>query len=188
MPVLRYVPAYPTDLMVAGEQLRSAAVSAPAPQTLVADDWVPGLVSPLVEDEGSYGALVGGYPVPTREVLCDPTVGMCSNANAVISTPCGALVPFMGGRALLNPFSQSTARFSITGSTVDSTDTQRSDCRVLVYRTPTGAFVGETVSDGGASWTMPVPDNNGPFMGVATYVAGGLAGATVTDLQVDHVG
>ena len=174
MPVINMVPQDLTDLVIQGEQMRAAAVVAP-------------VSGPLVAGAQSYAPMVGSDPVQPIEVLRSPFDQTMVASNAVISTPCGALVPLDIGRHVLEDFVQSAERFAVTSVTRDSAGTPLAGCRVLMLEqgqlAVTGSpVVGETISDGSGNYTINVPGRTG-YQAIA-YKAGSpdVAGISVVPL------
>jgi hypothetical protein len=73
--------------------------------------------------------------------------------------------------------------FSLTGRTLDSTSAALPGCRVEGFTTGSDIYIGDTVSDGSANYTLPVGFNSGTFYLVA-YLPGApdVAGTTVNTL------
>lgn len=200
MPVLRLLPADPTDLVLQGEQLRVAAMSlavawpvAMVPVVRGDQSGVPAFSLPVVEGQQTFGAMVGGEEVPTVEVLRSPFDGTMVAANAGIATPCGAWIPTRGAGVLINPFVQSSERFAFVGTTRDNTGAALGACRVVAFETGrmtndnVQAEVGETVSDGSGAYTLPVALNTAHQL--TAYKAGspdvaGISANTVTPTAI----
>ncbi len=179
MPVIRYVPPDPTDLVLQGEQMRIPPAfpgwhAAPAPfgPLLPGCDAEPdlGMAEPdLVAGEQLLLTMVAGdgmgYPVPTVQVPRGQADGSLLRANALIATPCGALINTPLGLHLMNAFVQSAQRWALTGVTRDSTGAALGNCAVVVMETGRIAVDGApvdamTVSDESGNYAVDLPNNN----------------------------
>lgn len=191
--VIRDIPSDPSMPVIAGEQMRAAAMAggvhagaAPEMGSLVmgganmrnVDAW------PIVSGERGYAPMIGGQPVPRSDVLRDPYAGTMIAANAVIATPCGAIYPMERGGILLPLQNAGSQRWAVSGVTRDNAGAALGNCRVIVMDVgqqfvggPT--IVGETVSDGGGNYSVSVPLNTA-YQAIA-YRPGSpdVAGATV---------
>lgn len=216
MPVIWDKLKDPTDLVIQGEQFRVAAIgSAIGSQWPMIDnppEYLPLSPQVLVAGEQNILNMTGSYPVPPREILGDPFSDTLVRNNAMISTPCGALIPIPIGLRLFDSFVESTARFTLTGVTRDSAGTALGNCRVVVHETgrlavsnpppiqfysagnpnpatwgSTASMVGETISDGSGNYSVPVPMNTA--YQATGYKAGSpdVAGITRNDITPSQV-
>jgi len=171
VPVIRELPRDPTDLVIQGEQAVTAALASPVGQ--VFGPVLPFLLidtisqqTPLVEDEDTdyYIKFLGDTVLYQTVDKLMSDVGLVRN-NACISTPCGALVPFERGRAVITNLSvQATDQFTITGTTMDRTGAALANCFVSVEETarqniPGLDVVAQTTSDGSGAFSVTVPMN-----------------------------
>lgn len=172
MPVIRQLPDDPFDLVLQGDQLRAAALFAgvhagavPACLARLTNGAAePYRVGVVVAGEQTYAPMVGGFPVPNVEILRGQGDGSMISANALISTPCGALIVVPLGLRLMEIDLGSAVRWLITGMTRDSTGAALGACRVVVLEVgrvqKDGApVVAETISDGGGNYSVEVPLN-----------------------------
>lgn len=198
MPVIRYVPPDPTDLVLQGAQLTLPpafpgwhAPAAPFGPLLPGSDAEPdlGMAEPdLVAGEQLLLTMVAGdgmgYPVATVGArLTGQADGSLLRANALIATPCGALINTPLGLHLMNAFVQSAQRWALTGVTRDSTGAALGNCAVVVMETGRinvgGAAVDAmTTSDGSGNYSVELP-NNGAHSAFA-YLVGSPNRAGVT--------
>lgn len=171
MPVLRERPQDPTDLVIAGELMRSVAVTLPVDPT-----W------PLTEDLESYAPMNASDPVDSVSSWV-PEFAL-PRANAGVATPCGAFIPRdVGSTLMLRQFVQSSQQWRIVGVTYDSADVALAACRVLAFdigQLMVGgpALVAETVSDGSGNFTLVVPLNTNYWL--AAYKPGSPDAGGVT--------
>jgi hypothetical protein len=201
MPVITVVPQDITDYVLQGEEMRVSAIAAGV-------HWAPSpnAMTPVLSDtsepsRSTAPVVVAGeqtYPpmapdaAPPREVLRSPFAGSMVGSNAQISTPCGALYPLDIGNHLMTAFAQSSARWTLTGVTRDSTGAALGSCRVVVSETARIAvgqtpIVVETISDGSGNYSVAVPLNT--LYQVVAYKTGspdvaGVSLQTLTPAQV----
>lgn len=190
MPVIWDKLKDPTDLVIQGESMRSnAMVSSVNAAWPMIDSTLSDLaLDPVVvAGEQSWHPTTGTYPVPPKEILPNPFSGTLISANAVISTPCGALIPFAIGLRLFDTFTESTTRFALSGVTKDSTGAALGSCRVVVFETGRmnvgGApVVSETTSDGSGNYSVQTATNSAHH--AIAYKPGSpdVAGITVNTL------
>lgn len=203
MPVIRDIAVDPTDIVLQGEQFRSTAVASP-----VATGWFGGIALPDVEYDRMSAATnpliavdqalmsMGGKASihPTREILRNPYAGTMVAANACISTPCGAIIPFDRGGVLLERFVEASVLWSIPGTTVDGSDVALPGCRVVARDAGRLGFDGvegavvETISDGSGAYAVSVPLN--VAYQLTAYLPGSpdVAGITLDTVMPDAVG
>ena len=199
MPVIRYVPQAPADLIVQGEQMRIAAMMpgllchvAPAPATMAAlleggTETILLNTPNLVEGEQTFPPMMVNGTLPRRPFL-DPFDGTMVRGNACIATPCGALYPTgIGGHMMDAVFYESTVRWLASGITKDGVGSPLGNCRVVVFDVGqlakgAPAVVAETMSDGAGAYAVEVPQNTG--LQAIAYKSGipDLAGVTVNTL------
>ena len=186
MPVLLSVLSDPFDLVVEGEQLRDAAFVS-----------VVGNTYPLIADDGpvdlplSPGVVIAGAisfpPMLTQAPSVRPTrsveAGTLMGNNAVIATPCGALVDLQRGRlCMMSDFVQGTNTFTLTGVTRNSAGVALASCEVRVFKTGDDVLVAQTISDGSGNYSVTLPTNLRHY--VVSYKTGSpdVTGATVNTL------
>ena len=161
MPVLLPPLQEPTDILMAGEQLRTLALAAPV---AVSPAQNFGAVAPLVaNDQTPLGMQLDGITQYVQWTYID---GSLVRNNAVISTPCGALIPFeIGLRLMNNGLVGHTGRWAVSGATLDGTGAPLAACRVIAHETGRldlgegASIVGETISDGSGNYSIPVWGN-----------------------------
>lgn len=181
MPVIRAIPADPTDLVLQGEQMRMAAFDQPA----------LGMDS-VIQDEDAFlpmnSFIDQGGMVVTRRTK-DGALQM--RANAGVSTPCGAWI-YLDYTSRLSRFVQGTERWTISGTTRDSAGVALGTCRVIaleIGRVAIGGapVAGETISDGSGIYSVEVPMNT-PYQMLA-YKPGSpdVGGVSVTPLMPTQV-
>jgi len=170
MPILLATPQDPTDLVVAGDQMRLAAASDRV------DAFWPLIDNPSGDVPQSPLQLIAGSGtqeyLPMQDSATQPDRywrsqedGTLIADNALIATPTGALIQVpIGRRLFIRDFIQSTNTFTVSGVTKDSTGVALGNCRVVVMETgrmQTDAvpIVAETVSDGAGNYSVPVPLN-----------------------------
>jgi len=186
MPVIRYIPQDPFDLVIQGDQMRAVAVksmvgmvAAPIVLSLLLSG--PIATSPVIAGEQNYlttflGAdTCGGYVVPTVEVLQGLSDGSIVSANAKICTPTGAVVPFEIGRRLMTDFVQASNVFTLTGQTLDKTGAALANCQISVEEVARQYIGGMQeavigVSDGSGNYSVILPMNTA--YQVEAYLAG----------------
>lgn len=160
MPVIIPVPQDPTDLVIAGFQMRDRAFALPVqampapPSALLMPDLSAALL--LAGEQPAMGLMPG-----QAERVAGPI-----SANAVICTPCGAVIDVPLGLHLMMPTAGSSQLWAIVGQTQDGSGVALGGCRVIVFevgRLAVGeaAMVAEAMSDGGGNFTIPVPTNVG---------------------------
>lgn len=161
MPVLLPPLQEPTDVLMAGEQLRTLALAAPV---AVSPAQNFGAVAPLVaNDQTPLGMQLDGITQYVQWTYID---GSLVRNNAVISTPCGALIPFeIGLRLMNNGLVGHTGRWAVSGATLDGPGAPLADCRVIAHETGRldlgegASIVGETLSDGSGNYSIEVWGN-----------------------------
>lgn len=196
MPVIRYIPVDPFDLVIQGERLRSAAFFSAVPATAGLRsglmDAVPLSWSFLVadDDEEDTGMMPDGL-LPNPRLMSQETCSLIAN-NATISTPCGALICVQIGQHIMDTFVESTSRWVLSGVTKDSSGAALGSCRVVVLETGRIGIgqlpvVAETISDGSGNYSVPVASNTAHWE--IAYKAGSpdVAGATVNNVTPTQV-
>lgn len=197
MPVLRYVPQDPTEVVMQGEQMRQAVfdpIDLEQPTAMIGRYFQSGLAS-IVQDDDAFS--------PMNSFVCQSIMvtrrqknnEMQRRVNAGISTPCGAWVPNDWPPMLIR-FEQSSETFTVNGQTVTGAGAPLGGVRVVVYETgrmavsgasvrtyySTGnpspaiaaqpsAVVAEAISDGSGNFSIAVP------MNVAYQLTGYLTGS-----------
>ena len=197
MPVIRYVPQDPTDLVIAGEGMRATAVlggvhAAPPPRAML-----PVLEGGVEESALNNPNLIAGAQLftpmmqngvlPKRPFL-NPMDGTMIRSNACICTSTGAIYCVPLGLHLMDPFYESTVRWVISGVTRDKDGVALGNCRVRVFETGRMTLdlveseVGEVDSDGSGNYSIDVPMNT--LYQVTAYLAGSpdRAGISRNDL------
>jgi hypothetical protein len=204
MPVILNPLPDPFDLVIAGEQMRIAAMTMPMAYPLYmmpllqgTQDAKPAGPVALIAGEQNYASMVGSYPVPNREILRNPYDGSGVAGNSCICSPTGALIFGHIGRQILDDFVEASARWAISGVTKDSAGAALGNCRVVAMETgrlemnmegPTQSLVGEVMSDGSGNYSIPVPMNTGYQL--VGYKPGSpdVAGVTRNDVTPSHIG
>jgi hypothetical protein len=165
MPVITVDIQDPTDSLVEGEQMRAAAIAAPAAAwwPIVDDipDVMPNSLTALVADDLNYGMALDGL---TQLVIRSKVDGNLVSVNSCISTPCGALVSFEANECRFTIFTQATNIWTMAGVTRNQSGDALGSCRVVVLETGQVAVggapvVGETTSDGSGNYSLVVPQN-----------------------------
>ena len=205
MPVILPPLADPFDFVLQGEQLRSLALTQsvdgsgfPAP-SLLGSALATTALGPLVPGDGDVLSMIGqdwsqGAPHESQALLrnmAGPTTMIA--ANAVISTPTGALIPWVRGGIVLPVFVQASQLWAVQGTTRDQVGAPLGFCRVVVLETgrieESGMpVVGETTSDAGGNYSVPAPMNTA--YQVIAYKPGSpdVAGITRADVVPDANG
>jgi hypothetical protein len=156
MRVLRRLLPDPTDLVVQGEQMRSAALSWP-----IAGTTTPALLKPL-----DSGLVVQGWQTVAPMTDEGPTPPQRSvpfgrearpRLNAGIMTASG-FMPVYANECEVRAFAQATSIFTITGVARTSAGTPVPGARVLAFYNET-QLVGETLADGGGNYSIRTPYN-----------------------------
>ena len=169
----------PTDLVMAGEQMRMSVFDR-EPEiigNLIGGGMIAGFSS-MVQDEDAL------YPmncyVDIGQIFMRRSKGgeLQMRANAGISTPCGAWV-WNDWSPLLRRLSFATDTFTISGTSRDNTGAALGGCEVSIFD-GSNAFIGKVVSDGSGAWSFMVPTNSGPFW-ARYYLAGSPNRAGSTD-------
>jgi hypothetical protein len=149
MPVIINMPADPFDVVLQGEQFRAAALGATVMSSPVGSNPViaggqriPGSPSSLLAGMQDFTMMPSGI-MPHARLRSQENSGMVAANNALIATPCGALVQITLGRHLfLKEFVQATDTFTITGQTLTGAGAALAGCRVVVYETGRIAVAG----------------------------------------------
>lgn len=209
MPVIRWILPDPTDLVIQGEEMRlnSLGGSVMASQlgplqashiNQIASQW-----GPLILDDAENTIVIAGdetyapmhpdftpYDARQRSIFQRSMIA----ANAVLCTPCGAIVPINKGVSgrLINNFVQSTSRWLIIGVTRDGVGAALGNCAVTMMETGRvyvdGApVVAQTISDVSGNYSVEVPLNTA-YWGLAykddTTDGSGASINTLTPSQV----
>lgn len=157
MPVIIAVPQGVTDLVLQGEQMRTAALLQPVDAPPMA-----GLVSnaieasPLLAGAQSFFPMLDHYFVPTEDVFAD-AVSPLARANAVICTPCGATVGVPLGLHLMGATLTSTGLWVVAGVTRSAGGLPLPFCDVIVME------VGRLTVDGMPVVARGTSDANGAY-------------------------
>lgn len=187
MPVIRTVPQDPTDLVIQGEEMRLAAIrdglhsgAAAAMSSALLGAVVA--ASLLVPGEQNFAPMHPDY-TPYDAKLRDRFAGTMIANNAVISTPCGTLVPVGPRDCLVNAFAQDTSLWKLQGVTRDNVGAAIGNCEVVAFETGqlfVGAapVEGRTVSDGSGNYTIAVARVT--HYEVVAYLAGAPDRAGIT--------
>jgi hypothetical protein len=215
MPIIRDLLKDPADLVMQGEQLRTASfltfVDSWGANTRVSDaaNTLPFLLVEL-EDEEATGMIANGTVPYAR--LRSIENGALMSANCGIATPCGAMV-YMSYNPI-NTFVEASVLWALTGVTRDyTTQTAIAGCAVdahefgrlavaagssrtfySVGNPNPGQFegnqslVGRAISDGSGNYTIPVGTNTAYQL--VAYKVGSpyIAGITRQDVTPTAVG
>ena len=197
MPVIRYVPQDPTDLVIAGERMRAAAMLRGMHAAPVHWAMTPVLEGGVEESALNNPNLIAGAqlftPMMQAGVLpprpfSDPMNGTMIRSNACVCTPTGAIYCIPLGLHLMDPFYESTVLWVLAGVTRDKDGVALGNCRVRVFETGRMTLdlveseVGEVDSDGSGNYSIAVPMNT--LYQVTAYLVGSpdLAGISVNTL------
>lgn len=201
VPVIRYVPRDPTDMVIQGEQMRVGVMDSNIQPDFLLLAGACALDGPsfypITQDEDAYlpmNSLVEGNRLSIRRLKNGE---LYARANAGVATPCGAWIS-RDWAPLLSRYVGPSDTFTITGTTYTGAGVALAGCRVVVFETgriavvenrsetariqsagnPNGKVwesvspvVGETVSDGSGNFSITVP------MNVAYQLTGYLTGS-----------
>lgn len=166
MPIIQYVPQDPTDLVIQGEQMRSAALLLPVdrgPTSSCLIEQGP-VAAPMVTGQQTFYPMLDHYFVPCEDVF-NNAIGPVVSSNGVICTPCGAMVELPFGTIMMQPQTQDTNRWMITGVTRARSGFPLVSCEVIVLEVgqihKEGVpVVAQTISDGSSgTYSVEVPAN-----------------------------
>lgn len=197
MPILKYVPQDPTDLVLQGEQLRQSVfdpIDIERPSSMIGGFLPSGLRS-IVQDDDAFAPMNSFICLSVLSMRRMKSNTLQRRANAGVATPCGAWVS-ADFPPLLTRFEQASDVFTITGQTVTGAGAALAGCRVVVYETGRIAVtavppeqyhsagntspgtwespspvVAEAISDGSGNFSILVP------MNVAYQLTGYLTGS-----------
>jgi hypothetical protein len=167
MPVIRYIPQDPTDLVLQGEQLRQAVLDPNnipdfAIGVMMGNPTLSGLGN-IVTDEDALPPMNSYCEIGMLSVRRQKNGVMQQRANAGISTPCGAWVSNDWSPLLRNTVG-GYERLSLAGVSRDSAGAALATCTVKIFRTVNDTKAFETTSDGSGNWSIPdVGVEPGPF-------------------------
>lgn len=166
MPIIRYIPQDPTDMVLAGEQLRQAVLDPDDIGFMVAPMLAGApIIDPLfavIQDEDAFRPMNSYCEVGRLSVRRSKNGVLQYRANAGIATPCGAWVS-NDWSPLLRKTVGGYARYSLSGVSRDSAGAALGGCTVKVFLTGNDTKQFETVSDGSGNWSIDVGANPGPF-------------------------
>jgi hypothetical protein len=192
MPVILNPLPDPFDLVIAGEQMRVAAMTMPMahpsymmPLLQGAQDAIPAGPAALIAGEQTYASMVGSYPVPPREILRSLYDGSSVAVNSCICSPTGALIFGHTGRQVLDTFAEASQMFSLTGITRDSSGAVLGSCEVWLFD-PSGVHIDTTISDsvtGVYTFSYPSTGQSGGYLTAAWKTSDTLRGVTARNLQ-----
>jgi hypothetical protein len=191
MPVIGNVPQDPTNLVIAGEQMRFEAITAHiATNPVMASTLVMETIKNTVVISGitSYRPMREN-PIQNREILLNPNDCTLMGNNQGICTPCGAIVPHILGSHLMDGYYEANAIFTITGITKDSGGTALGGCRVVamdtgqIHNAGTNTIVGEAVSDGSGNYSIIVPLNTNYHLIAYKPGSPDIAGITINTVK-----
>jgi hypothetical protein len=161
------IPVDTTDLVIAGEQMRTSAIQSSVGNTyILAGSSDQMNTSPKLNLANNGVQLTGMHTSDDRGFprLNPWGDGKQIRVNACICPPSGAIIP-TDTIALLNPFVQSSVRWSLSGVTKDSAGSALGSCRVIAFETGrmgvdgVEATVGETISDGSGNYSIAAATN-----------------------------
>lgn len=183
MPVIRQIPSQPTDVLIAGQEMRSHAMLSKLnlgfePMAIVGPPIQSLVISGSRDNPGEQ--LLVERMRPRSATHWDNTGSLVYN-NSVISTPCGALIPVFGVQRFMDkPFAANL--FTITGVTRDNVGAILGSCEVYAFDRWSMEMVGSTVSDGSGNYSIVVPSNRWHF--IVSYLDGApdKAGTTSREL------
>lgn len=215
MPIIRDTLNDPTDLVIQGEQLRSASFLTSvgswgmSPMVSDAANTLPFLLVES-EDEEATGMIANGI-VPNARLRSIEN-GACMSANCGIVTPCGAMV-FMS-YSMVSTFVEASVLWALTGVTRDyTTQAPIAGCEVDAHEVgrlavaagssrtfySTGnpnpnqfegnqSLVGQAISDGSGNYTIPVGTNTAYQLVAYKVGSPDIAGITRQDVTPTAVG
>lgn len=195
MPILKYVPQDPTDVVLQGEQMRQSVfdpIDLEQPSAMLGR-FLPSPLLSIVQDDDAFS--------PMNSFICQSVLStrrMKNNilqrrANAGIATPCGGWVS-ADFPPLLVRFEQANVLWAISGTTRDSTGAALGDCVISANDSGRGTVdavqteVGQTISDGSGLYSLPVPMNTAYQLTAYKAGAPDVAGITRNDVTPIAVG
>lgn len=194
MPVLLSVPQDPTDLVMAGEQMRMSAMDDPVAFGIpLAGAPIEAGFSSLVPDEDRYPPMNSMIEANRLSMRRLKSGRLQMRVNAGIATPMGAWI-WNDYPPLILRFDQASVLFAISGVTKDSAGSPLGGCRVIAFETGRmevgegESMAGETISDGSGNYSIPVALNT--HHQLTAYLPGSpdVAGITRNDVTPSAVG
>jgi hypothetical protein len=165
MPVIRYVPQDPTDMVLQGEQLRQSILDPNnipdyAIGVMQGNPTLNGLGS-LVTDEDEFTPMNSYCEIGMLSVRRAKNGLMQCRANAGISTPCGAWISNDWSPLLRNTVGGHEQYF-LSGVSRDSNGSALANCTVKIFRTINDTKMWELTSAADGTWSIQVSEP-GPF-------------------------
>jgi hypothetical protein len=193
MPVIVECLKDPTDIVLMGEQLRDSCTLMP----VVMGYW-PMLAGACEEPDTTVTVMGAQELTPmnvwgwARNIRLNPFACTLVQNNAVICTPCGAIVLAPYGQRIMDTYVEAAVRFALTGVTKDSAGAALGNCRVVVLdagqlaNNASRPFVAEGYSDGAGNYSIEVPQNTA--LQAIAYKQGSpdVAGITRSDVTPTH--
>ena len=201
MPIIIYVPQDPTDLIMAGEEMRASVLDMNVSmQTAVQSVSITAWSTSIVTDEDHFAPMNDSIDGNRMAIRRAKSGELQMRSGAGIATPTGGWI-YNNYAPLIGPCMFATNLFAISGVTKDSTGAALGNCRVIALETarlavdgglgvvgPDSPVVSETYSDGSGNYTLPVALNTAHQL--TAYLPGSpnVAGITRDDVTPTHVG
>jgi hypothetical protein len=171
MPIIRYVPQDPTDVVLQGEQLRQGVFDAdnvpPYSEGLLQGGQLLAGFPEMVADEDAFYPMNSFSDVGILAARRNKNGVTQTRANGGIATPCGAWVPLDWSPLVLhNRFVHGYERLSLAGVSRDSSGATLGNCVVKIFLTSSDQKQFEKISDGSGNWSVGEAElgaNPGPF-------------------------
>ena len=165
MPVYRWVPQDPTDLVLEGEQLRSEALASGNNFSVWPDPIPLSFVPPVFDEEDYFPPMQCiAYTVDSR--VQSAQVGMIRANAGIACGQFGVWLPVFAHECLAQTMDArpgAWTRYSLSGVSLDSSSNPLGTCVVKVFLTGNDVKQFETVSDASGNWSIDVGANPGPF-------------------------
>jgi hypothetical protein len=196
MCIILDVPVDVTDWLIAGEQMRTAAIlSAVGNPLMLQGSSDRQKEAPNVITANNGVQLTGMHPNGDMDFprLNPWGEGKQIRANACICSPMGATIP-TNTTSLINPLVQSSVLWVLSGVTKDSAGSPLGACRVIAFETGrmgvdgVEATVGETISDGSGNYSIPAGLNTHHQLTAYKPGSPDVAGITRNDVLPAAIG
>jgi hypothetical protein len=188
MPVILSVPQDPTDMVMAGEQMRMSIMEAPVAFGSAMFDPTVSAFQPVIQDEDAFSPMNSFIEGNRLSIRRAKNGELQVRVNAGIATPCGAWL-FLDYTPLINPFIQASTRFFLRGITKDGSGAALGNCKVVVFNDAQYGFglpdavVGIQDSDGLGNFSIEVSKSGG--LQALSYKPGSPDLAGVTDYSIE---
>ena len=164
MPVIRYVPQDPTDMVLQGEQLRQSVgdtdYSVLNPSVMGGSPLMNPLLN-ILKDEDAFAPMNSYCEVGMLNVRRSKDGVLRPRANAGIATPCGAWINIDYNPLLLYKVG-GYEQYFLSGVSRDSSGTALANCTVKIFRTINDTKMWELTSAADGTWSIQVSEP-GPF-------------------------